>query len=222
MSLPAIRHPDAPEGGFYVFDPFDMEALRQPDMTGEDYLATEPYSEIKREFLGGAVYAMSGASEPHNYIATNLTGMLYNQLRGRRCEAFGSDMQVKTAPSIPELGLSFYYPDAMIACDPSDTGKRWRERPSALFEITSASTRRVDEREKRNAYLGIAALEAYVIIVQDRPAVAFHVRTPDGWKLEKITGLDGILRLPSLEIELPLGELYERIEFPPLPSDLNL
>ena len=52
MSLPVIRHPAAPDKGFYVYDPFDMEALRQPDMTEADYLATEPYSEIKREFLG--------------------------------------------------------------------------------------------------------------------------------------------------------------------------
>ena len=213
MSLPAIRHPDAPEGGFFVFDPFDMEALRQPDMTEEDYLATEPYSEVKREFLGGAVYAMSGASEPHNRISTNLIAMLYNRLRGRRCEAFGSDMQVKIVPAVSELGPSYYYPDAMIACDPTDTGNRWRERPSALFEITSKSTRRVDEREKRAAYLSIPSLEAYVRILQDQPAVVYHVRTPTVWKLEQVTGLEGVLRLPSLEIELPLAELYERVEF---------
>ena len=221
MNLPAIRHPDAPPGGFYVFEPFDMEALRQPDMTEADYLATEPYSEVKREFLAGAVYAMAGADEAHNYIATNLTGMLYNRLRGKRCAAFGSDMQVRILSAAPEEASTYYYPDAMIACDPTDKGKRWRERPSALFEITSKSTRRVDEREKLAAYLGIAALQAYVRIAQDRPTVAFHVRTPDGWKLERLTSLDGILSLPTLEIELPMAELYDRVEFPPRPSDLE-
>ena len=215
MSLPVIRHPAAPDRGFYVYDPFDMEALRQPDMTEEDYLATEPYSEIKREFLGGAVYAMAGADESHNLIATNLVGLLFNRLRGKRCAAFGSDMQVRINTAVRDAVPSYYYPDAMIACDPTDKGKRWRERPSALFEITSRSTRRVDEREKLHAYLGIAALQAYVRIAQDQPAVSFHFRTPDGWKLEQVTGLDGFARLPSLEIELPLAELYERVEFPP-------
>lgn len=203
-----------------MFDPFDTEALRQPDMTEGDYLATEPYSEIKREFLGGAVYAMSGADEPHNFIAMNLYGMLYARLRGKRCAAFSSDMQVRIAASDPNSPSCYYYPDAMIACDPTDKGKRWRERPSALFEITSKSTRRVDEREKLAAYRAIASLQAYVRIVQDGPVVAFHVRTPNGWKLEQVTGLDGVLHLPSLEIELPLAELYERVEFPPLPSTL--
>ncbi len=45
----------------------------------------------------------------------------------------------------------FYYPEAMIACDPSDTGHAWRERPAALFEILSETTRATDEREKRPA-----------------------------------------------------------------------
>lgn len=215
MSLPVIRHPAAPDKGFYVYDPFDMEALRQPDMTEDEYLATEPYSEIKREFLGGAVYAMAGADEAHNYIAVNLVAMLYNRLRSRRCDAFGSDMQVKIAPRISVEESTYYYPDAMIACDPTDKGNRWRERPSALFEITSKSTRRVDEREKLNAYLSIAALRAYVRIAQDQPEVSFHFRIPEGWKREQIAGLDSIIRLPSLEIELPLAELYERVKFPP-------
>ncbi len=215
MGLPVIRHPAAPDKGFYVYDPFDMEALRQPDMTEEDYLATEPYSEIKREFLGGAVYAMAGADESHNRISVNLITMLNVRLRGKRCEPFGSDMQVKIAPRILTEESSYYYPDAMVACDPTDSGNRWRERPSALFEIASKSTRRVDEREKFQVYTGIAALQFYVRIAQDRPEVSFHLRTPEGWKLEQVEGLDGIVRLPSLEIELPLAELYERVEFPP-------
>ncbi len=84
-----------------------MEALRQPDMTEEEYLASEPDSEFKREFLGGAVYAMSGADEPHNRIAMNLIAMLHRQLRGRRCEAFGSDMQVRIDPIAPQKPLTF-------------------------------------------------------------------------------------------------------------------
>lgn len=182
-------------------------------MTEEDYLATEPYSEIKREFLGGAVYAMAGADEAHNLIAVSLSAMLYNRLRGRRCKVFSADMQVRIKTAAQDEAPTYYYPDAMIACDPAEKGKRWRENPSALFEITSRSTRRIDEREKLTAYLDIPSLEAYVRIAQDQPAVALHVRTPGGWKLERFTGLTGTIRLPSLEVELPLSELYEQVEF---------
>ena len=187
--------------------------MAQPYLTVEEFLASEELSPIKYEYLGGPIYAMAGAGEPHNRIAINLTGMLYNRLRGRRCEAFGSDMKVRI--NFPSSNSTyFYYPDAMIACNPRDVGHGWREQPAALFEITSESTRQIDEREKRAAYLELGSLEAYVRIEQDRAEAIVERRTIEGWKLERLTGLDTIIRLPTLEIELPLAELYERVAFP--------
>lgn len=185
-------------------------AATAPFVSEEEYLATEIHSEVKREYLGGAVYAMAGASEPHNIIAANLLGMLYAQLRGKHRQPFGSDMKVRL---LPLDSTYYYYPDAMIACDPTDSGHGWRERPSALFEIVTEDTRRIDEREKRLAYLQLASLDAYVRLEQDRAEVVIDRRTPDGWKSERLTGLDAIVRLPTLEIELSLAELYERVKF---------
>ena len=180
-------------------------------VTEAEYLETEILSEFKREYLGGAVYAMAGASEPHNIIAANLNGMLYTRLRGKRCQPFGSDMKARLLP-LDEVPY-YYYPDAMIACDPTDSGHGWRERPAVLFEIISEDTRRIDEREKRVAYHTLASLEAYVRIEQDRPEAVVERRTPDGWKSERLIGLEAAVRLPGLEIELPLAELYERVKF---------
>ncbi len=189
----------------------NARAARLPEFTVEEYLADEALSDLKREYLGGVVYAMAGASEPHNRIATNLGAMLHNQLRGKRCEAFGSDMKLRLRPLDSTY---FYYPDAMIACDPTDSGHGWRERPVALFEIISEETRRVDEREKRVPYLQLSSLQAYVRIEQDRPEVVVDRRTPEGWKSERVSGLDAVVRLPELGIELALTELYERVTFP--------
>lgn len=182
-----------------------------PEFTVEQYLADEVLSDVKREYLGGVVYAMAGASEPHNRIATRLLSMLDARLRGKPCEPFGSDMKVRLRPLDSTY---FYYPDAMVVCDPTDSGHGWRERPVALFEIISEDTRRVDEREKRVPYLQLPSLQAYVRIEQDRPEVVVDRRTPDGWKCERVTGLDAVVRLPELEIELPLAELFERVRFP--------
>ncbi len=181
-----------------------------PFISEGEYLETEIRSEFKREYLGGVVYAMAGASEPHNIISANLIGMLYGRLRGKSCQPFGSDMKVRV---LPHGSTYYYYPDAMIACDPTDSGHGWRERPSALFEIISEDTRRIDEREKWIAYRQLASLHAYVRIEQDRPEVIVEIRTPDGWQSERLRGLDAVARLPGLEIELPLAELYERVKF---------
>src|SRR5579862_4545345 len=144
----------------------------------EEYLAGEPLSEIKHEYLGGTIYAMAGASEAHNIIAANLLAALVYRLRGKPCRAFGADMKVRLNP----LGETyFYYPDAIIVCDPTDAGRNWRERPAALFEIISESTRRIDEREKRLSYLQLPSLQAYVRLEQIRAEVVVDLRTERGW-----------------------------------------
>lgn len=186
-------------------------AARLPEISVEEYLADELLSEVKREYLGGVVYAMAGASEAHNRIATRLLSMLDTRLRGKPCEPFGSDMKVRLRPLDSTY---FYYPDAMIACDPTDSGHGWRERPAALFEIISEETARVDDGEKRISYLQLPSLQVYVRIEQARPEVVVDRRTPDGWKSERVSGLDAVVRLPELGIELPLAELFERVKFP--------
>ena len=185
-------------------------AARLPEISVEEYLADELLSEVKREYLGGVVYAMAGASEAHNRIATRLLSMLDTRLRGKPCEPFGSDMKVRLRPLDSTY---FYYPDAMIACDPTDSGHGWRERPAALFEIISEETARVDDGEKRISYLQLPSLQAYVRIEQARPEVVVDRRTPEGWKSERVSGLDAVVRLPELGIELPLAELFERVSF---------
>ena len=185
-------------------------AARPPEITVEEYLADEALSDVKHEYLGGVVYAMAGASEPHNRIATRLLSMLDTRLRGKPCEPFGSDMKVRLHPLDSTY---FYYPDAMVACDPTDSGHGWRERPAGLFEIISEETGRVDDGEKRIPYLQLPSLHAYARIEQERPEVVVDRRTPEGWKSERVSGLDAVVRLPELGIELPLAELFERVTF---------
>ena len=191
-----------------------VATLCESYITVEEYLAKEELSQVKHEYLGGAVYAMPGASGAHNVISVNLISMLHQRLRGRRCQPFGSDMKLRLQPQ-SDGHVYFYYPDAMIVCDPADSREEgWREKPAALFEIIFGSTRHIDTREKRLAYLQIPSLQAYVRIEQKRSEAIVERRTAEGWKMEQIVGLEATVRLPFLEIELPLAELYERIEFP--------
>lgn len=186
-------------------------AATAPFITEEEYLETELRSEFKREYLGGVVYAMAGASEAHNIIAANLMGMLHARLRGRACQSFGSDMKVRL---LPLDSTYYYYPDAMIACDSADSGHGWRERPSALFEIITEETRRIDEREKRLAYLQLATLEAYVRIEQDRAEVVVERRSPEGWRAERLSGSMRWYACRRWRSNCRWRELYERMKFP--------
>ena len=177
-----------------------------------EYLEQERSAEVKHEYLGGMVYAMAGASTAHNDISVNLIAALHAALRGSGCRTYGSDMQVR----VPALGrTACYYPDALIACDPADKGNGWRERPGAVFEIISDSTRATDEREKRLHYLNVENLEKYLRLEQKSPLAVVDRRTPAGWQTEVIAGLEKtvVFSVNGREISLPLASLYEGVEF---------
>src|SRR5207237_6192599 len=82
----------------------------------EDYFAGELISPIKHEYLGGVVYAMAGARNVHNIIATNIVGALYARLRGRPCRPFNSDTKIRVRLATQ---VRFYYPDASVVCRPN-------------------------------------------------------------------------------------------------------
>ena len=51
-----------------------MIAKPIPYLSEEEYLESERISEIKHEYSGGEVFAMSGASRSHNLIVANAVG----------------------------------------------------------------------------------------------------------------------------------------------------
>jgi len=178
----------------------------------EDYLAGELVSPVKHEYLGGVVHAMARARNVHNIIATNILGSLHARLKGRKCRPFNSDTKIRVR--MPTQ-LRFYYPDASVICRQNPPNDSFQDEPGAIFEVLSRATRRIDEGEKKDAYLTIPSLGLYVLVDQESATVTVHRRTAQGFIREDYLGLDAILSLPEIEADLPLGEIYEGVEFSP-------
>jgi Uma2 family endonuclease len=186
-----------------------MSAIARPRnwITPEEYLEGEKISEVRHEYVDGAVYAMVGASDDHNRIGGNIFAELRERLRGRRCEQFISDMRAKMPPS---FGPTYYYPDVMVVCDPTDNAKYFRERPSVIFEVISPETERTDRGEKALAYRQIPSLTVYVLVEQNSISLTVFRRSKSGWASETVEGRTGVLKLPELGVEIPLERIYER------------
>ncbi len=186
-----------------------MSAIAVQDalLSEQDYLAGELLGEQKHEYLAGVAYAMAGAGYEHNTICMNIYIALGSRLRGKPCQPFGSDMKVRVETA---AGVYHYYPDAMVVCDPAGfaSERHWTDRPAVIFEVLSPSTRRLDEGEKQAMYWHIASLQSYVLVEQDKVQVTVHRRGGGG---EVLSGKETILSLPELELEIPLGEFFERL-----------
>jgi Uma2 family endonuclease len=191
-------------------------ALKWNLVSVEDYLAGELISPVKHEYLGGVVHAMAGARNAHNLIATNATVALGARLRGKRCRPYNSDTKIRLR--MP-THFRFYYPDVSVICRPNPPTDSFQDEPVVLVEVLSKGTRRVDAGEKLDAYLTIPSVSLYVLVEQDSPTVVAFRRHENGFVREVYEGLDAVLPLGEIEIELPLAEVYETVEFTPEPSD---
>lgn len=191
-----------------------MSALsRTPmPMTEADYLAFERVSEVKHEFLAGEVFAMTGASRAHNLICVNLIALLKNQLRGRSCEIYPSDMRIK----VQATGL-YTYPDISVVCGQAEFGDEHLDtlfNPTVIIEVLSASTERYDRGKKFQHYRELVSLQEYVLIAQDNPHLERFVRQADGlWQYRDVQGQDAVLELTSIKCVLNLAEVYEQVRF---------
>lgn len=188
------------------------EAHRQ--MTEAEYLALERSGQVKHEFMAGEVYAMSGASEPHNLITTSTIAILYNQLRGRPCKVYPSDMKVRT----PATG-SYAYSDITVVCGEAHFADDQRDvllNPTVIIEVISPSTERYDRGRKFQHYRELKSLQEYILIAQDSPRIERFVRQENlFWQFNEAHGIDAALELSSFGCALTLAEIYEQVSFEP-------
>lgn len=80
-----------------------------PQMSVEEYFELEKQNpDICYEYLDGDVYAMSGGSFNHDTIKSNILGILWTLLRGKRCRVYSSDMKTQISET------RYFHPDVII------------------------------------------------------------------------------------------------------------
>lgn len=176
----------------------------------ENYLATELESPVKHEYIGGVLYAMSGGRNVHGIISSNITIALGSRLPVGPCQAMNSDVKIRIR--LPGH-TRFYYPDASVICRPNPQDDLYQDQPALVAEVLSDSSRRTDQHEKKEAYLSISSLDLYLLVEPETPAVVVYRRTDNGFLREEWQGLDAVIPMPELGVELPLAEVYRRVNF---------
>ncbi|MEY6431792.1 Uma2 family endonuclease [Thioalkalicoccus limnaeus] len=175
----------------------------------DTYLQGELGSESRHEYVAGQTFMMAGAGERHSRIAGNLFFHLRGAIRGTPCGVFVSDMKVRITAHD-----SFYYPDVLVTCDPSDRESLNKTTPCLIAEVLSPATEIIDRREKLIAYRTLPSLRDYLLISQDSRRVERYYRDAAGhWTHEIIE--DGGLQIVcgDLDVALTLADLYEDVVF---------
>jgi Uma2 family endonuclease len=191
-------------------------ALPQPvkRFTPQEYYRMERDAAYKSDYYDGEIFAMSGGSIRHSLISANVVGELRQRLKGNPCTVFESNLRVK----VKATGLRTY-PDASVFCDPperdeEDPNGETLTNPTVLVEVLSESTERYDRGLKSANYRRIESLRAYVLVSQDAPHAEVFERQADGsWLLREARGLQATLSIRPVGVDLPMTEVYDRVDF---------
>jgi Uma2 family endonuclease len=188
-----------------------MSAAPKIKLTPDEYLARERAAERKSEFVDGEIVAMAGASREHNRIKENLVGELFAQLKGGPCQTFSSDQRVL----VEATGL-YAYPDVVILCGPGVYDPVDRDtltNPTAIIEVLSPSTERLDRGKKFRNYQQMPSMVEYVLVAQDEPVCERFIRQADGsWALVSFVGLTATLAFTSTTARIRLADVYSGVE----------
>lgn len=177
--------------------------------TAEEYIQLEQTSEIRHEYLGGQVFAMSGSGKQHNLIAGNIYSRLRSHLRGGCCSVFMADMKVRI--QVDEGKNIFYYPDVIVKSDPEDKERFFLNYPCLIIEVLSPSTELTDKREKLINYRNLESLQEYVLVSQDEIKVEVYRKdAQENWSIQTL-GKGDDLKLNSIGLTLTMADIYEDV-----------
>jgi Uma2 family endonuclease len=179
-------------------------------MTVAGFLAWEERQELRWEFDGFQPVAMTGGTVAHETIGGNIRFAVRSRLGAGPCRVHGPTLKIEVVGRIR-------YPDAFVVCSsvaPRDTVVR---DPVIVLEVLSESTSRTDRIEKLREYGATLSIQRYVIMEQDTTAAMVFIRKGTNFVVETLTA-DDTLRMPEIDVEVPMAELYAGIDLTEEPA----
>ena len=185
----------------------DLHGIHITEEAFERLISVE--SPYRYELIDDVVYDMTGSTPEHSAIASNVEGLLREQL-GRSGPCRTHRDQYVAIPGKPPI-----VPDVVLTCDLADWDKDKRlkpfmiQSPLIVVEVLSPPTELYDRTEKFARYMCCPTLEVYILVSQYEQHIEVYQRST-GWKQERFSAGQTI-KLEQLELELPVGSVYEGV-----------
>jgi Uma2 family endonuclease len=180
-------------------------------VTLDDFIAAAEATEERLEFVDGRIVAMTGGSLEHGLIAQNIAQALGSLLRERGCRVLSQGTLVAADDSDDTFA-----PDVLVFCGEAQRrrlrGTDVLRNAVLLVEVLSPSTADYDHGRKWESYRGISSLQHYLLVAQDQPRVEWYTRHGEHfWHYAETIGMQGEIRLESLNAVISLAEIYEGV-----------
>ncbi len=150
---------------------------------------------------------MVGGTIQHGKMITNIARLLGNHLVGKPCDVFSSDVKLRVESAFVR---SFRYPDVMVSCEQNRRFEDMCESATVLVEVMSESTELTDRVYKSAEYGRVlnATQGEYLVVDPDHPVIEKRMWHEGRFEVVATYGPGDVLRLESLQLDLPMDELY--------------
>ncbi|WP_437566742.1 Uma2 family endonuclease [Sorangium sp. So ce542] len=178
-------------------------------LSPEEYLELERASEVRHEYAGGEIFAMSGGTFEHSAVAANIGRLLGNALGDGRCIALSSDMRIK----IPSADR-YVYPDGSVVCGRPEFEDERRDtllNPVLVVEVLSDSSEAYDRGDKFAHYQTVASIREVVLASQKAPRIEVFARQADGSWVLRVYGPGDRAALSSVGCDIAVDEAYRGV-----------
>ncbi|WP_437669812.1 Uma2 family endonuclease [Sorangium sp. So ce131] len=178
-------------------------------LSPEEYLSLERASDVRHEYAGGEIFAMSVGTFEHSAVAANIGRLLRNALGDRGCTALNSDMRIK----IP-AAHRYVYPDGSVVCGRPEFEDERRDtllNPVLVVEVLSESSEAYDRGDKVAHYQTVSSIREVVLASQKAPRIEVFTRQADeSWVLRVYGPGDGAA-LSSVGCEIAVDDVYRGV-----------
>ncbi|WP_017714260.1 Uma2 family endonuclease [Prochlorothrix hollandica] len=182
----------------------------------DQYRQLEERAETRHEYHDGVIVPMTGGTMDHAWIISNLIFIFRLALQNTNFRAYGGELRVW----LPEHNRGVYPDVSVIEGEAVLTANRRDEvlNPRLVVEVLSSSTEAYDRGDKFRFYRSLPSLQHYLLVSQTQPLIEAYQReeAADRWILTTTEGLEATLSLPLGDLELPLAQIYQGVEFNPL------
>ena len=174
-------------------------------MTVDEFLVWESGDDRRYQLIDGVIQMMAPCSAAHSALISRLSRLIDTALDALpRCRV-GAEAGIWP----PDSRDRYFVADLAVTCIPHERGQIPTSDPILVVEILSPSTEAEDRRIKLPAYQRIPSVREIVLVAQDRPAVEVYRQSGDGdWRCDPIEGKDSVLRLGSIDLGVPLRDVY--------------
>ena len=187
------------------------EPVAKP-MSVEEFYLWQLDQDERYELVDGAprlLRGMTGASNVHDTILVNCIAELVPRLRGKPCRVASPDTALRTKIRTARR------PDVTVDCAPPQAKSYELHRPTVVVEILSPSTKKIDHFTKLEEYRRHPTIR-HILLVDPEAVRAVHFTRSEGgeWTDDDLAGSEAIIDFSAIEVALPLGALYDRVDIP--------